>query len=106
VGVVALKLRTENNCELIMAAWSSRKLLRDVFLKRGVLNRFSGGRGFSSAPENAPKIGYYSKKVCVFIPIVTLCIVLFMCLSSFVFEIFNQNWIFMCLSSFVFEIFD
>jgi hypothetical protein len=69
VGVVALKLRTENNCELIMAAWSSRKLLRDVFLKRGVLNRFSGGRGFSSAPENAPKIGYYSKKVCVFIPL-------------------------------------
>lgn len=45
-----------------MAAWSSRKLLRDVFLKRAVSNRISAVRDFSSAPENAPKIGYYSKK--------------------------------------------
>jgi len=51
-----------------MAAWSSRKLLRDVFLKRAVFNRIPTVRAFSSSPQNAPKIGYYSKKVCFFIP--------------------------------------
>lgn len=45
-----------------MAAWSSRKLLRDVFLKRAVFNRIPTVRAFSSSPQNAPKIGYYSKK--------------------------------------------
>ncbi|KAL9317018.1 hypothetical protein ACSQ67_013535 [Phaseolus vulgaris] len=45
-----------------MAAWSSRKLLRDVVLKRLVPNQLSAVRCFSSAPQSAPKIGYYSKK--------------------------------------------
>lgn len=45
-----------------MAAWSSRKLLRDVFLKRAAFNRIPTVRAFSSSPQNAPKIGYYSKK--------------------------------------------
>ncbi|MED6207908.1 hypothetical protein PIB30_040002 [Stylosanthes scabra] len=47
-----------------MAAWSSRKLLREVFLRRVASNpplpRF---RCFStSAPESAPKISHHSKK--------------------------------------------
>ncbi|KAJ1400148.1 Dihydroorotate dehydrogenase, conserved site [Sesbania bispinosa] len=45
-----------------MAAWSSRKLLRDVLFKRAVSNQLPGARCFSSAQESAPKIGYYSKK--------------------------------------------
>ncbi|QCE08744.1 dihydroorotate dehydrogenase [Vigna unguiculata] len=45
-----------------MAAWSSRKLLRDVILKRVVPNQLSAVRCFSSARESAPKIGHYSKK--------------------------------------------
>ncbi|KAL2945946.1 hypothetical protein AAZX31_10G271500 [Glycine max] len=45
-----------------MAAWSSRKLLRDVLLKRVVSNQLPGVRCFSSAPKSAPKIGHYSKK--------------------------------------------
>lgn len=69
----ALKLRLFGNfCEFckLMAAWSSRKLLRDVLLRKAALNQFAGVRCFSSAPESAPKIGYYSKKVCVFIHLV------------------------------------
>jgi len=86
-----------------MAACSSRKLLRDVFLKRAVFNRIPTVRGFSSAPQNAPKIGYYSKKVCFFIPLshimhsivyVLFFKELFMCFSSLVFGIFNQKMIF------------
>ncbi|KAL2323956.1 hypothetical protein Fmac_023014 [Flemingia macrophylla] len=45
-----------------MAAWSSRKLLRDVILKKASANQLSAVRYFSSAPQSAPKIGYYSKK--------------------------------------------
>nr|KYP69232.1 hypothetical protein KK1_008420 [Cajanus cajan] len=45
-----------------MAAWSSRKLLRDVLLKKAASNQPPGVRCFSSAPQSAPKIGYYSKK--------------------------------------------
>ncbi|KAG5077341.1 hypothetical protein JHK82_056036 [Glycine max] len=45
-----------------MAAWSSRKLLRDVLLKSVVSNQLPGIRCFSSAPKIAPKIGHYSKK--------------------------------------------
>ena len=52
-----------------MAAWSSRKLVRDVFLRRVALNPLPGFRCFSSsaAPESAPKIGHHSKKVCFFL---------------------------------------
>ena len=63
---IALKLRLfEGSCDFLelMAAWSSRKLLRDVVLKRLVPNQLSAVRCFSSAPQSAPKIGYYSKKV-------------------------------------------
>lgn len=52
----------------LMAAWSSIKLLRDVVLRRVVSNQVPGVRCFSSAPESAPKIGYYSKKVGSLIP--------------------------------------
>ncbi|KAK7280630.1 hypothetical protein RJT34_25695 [Clitoria ternatea] len=47
-----------------MAAWSSRKLLGDVLLRRVVSNNQVSGfrRCFSSAPHGAPKIGHYSKK--------------------------------------------
>ncbi|KOM36483.1 hypothetical protein LR48_Vigan02g263300 [Vigna angularis] len=45
-----------------MAAWSSRKLLRDVILKSVVPYQLSAVRCFSSAPQSAPKIGHYSKK--------------------------------------------
>ncbi|RDY03111.1 Dihydroorotate dehydrogenase (quinone), mitochondrial [Mucuna pruriens] len=45
-----------------MAAWSSRKFLRDVLLKKVASNQLPGARCFSSAPQSAPKIGHYSKK--------------------------------------------
>lgn len=45
-----------------MAAWSSRKFLRDVILKRATSNQLPGVRCYSSLPQSAPKIGHYSKK--------------------------------------------
>ncbi|KAK7270144.1 hypothetical protein RIF29_23072 [Crotalaria pallida] len=46
-----------------MAAWSSRKLLKDFVLRRLVSNPVPRSRCFSSsAPEAAPKTAHYSKK--------------------------------------------
>jgi len=55
-----------------MAAWSSRKLLRDVILRRLDSKQLSAVRCFSSAPQSAPKIGHYSKKVRILINFVCM----------------------------------